>query len=239
MTPATSPLQPNLRTYAGRLLTMAGVPSDLVAGQVLQVETRTVVTPEVRDYLRRQRVELQRGVGGAAANNRSSVVAEAAVGGDGRTLQVWWHGTLESPFQTATRGSSTRGSSTRWLGQIDPRVEGQLLAVACSRELADQVVTQMHAAAGQWSGPTQLVMSPRPWEVQRELAERHGAFAWCVMSSGPLGWEQAQSSAAKVLVALPPLTSWIVRRWLTLVQPQHGRGTSNGQRIDPTAKEPS
>jgi len=239
MTPATSPLQPNLRTYAGRLLTMAGVPSDLVAGQVLQVETRTVVTPEVRDYLRRQRVELLRGAGGPAANTRSSVVAEAAVDGDGRTLQVWWHGTLESPFQTATRGSSTRGSSTRWLGQIDPRVEGQLLAVACSRELADQVVTQMQAAAGQWSGPTQLVMSPRPWEVQRELAERHGAFAWCVMSSGPLGWEQAQSSAAKVLVALPPLTSWIVRRWLTLVQPQHGRGTSNGQRIDPTAKEPS
>ncbi len=234
MIPATSLVTPNIRTYAGQLLTMAGLPSDLLPGQVLQVDTRTVVTPEVRDHLRRQQVGLQRGVGVGVEIAPSALVAGSPVGETRRALHVWWHGLLDTAGQSATRGSSTR-----WLGQIDPRVDGQLRAELSSRELADQVVTQMSVAVEQWSGPTQLVLSSRPWEVQRELAERHGTFAWCVMSGGPLGWEQAQSSAASVLVCAPPLTSWIVRRWLTLVKPRLVRGVSDGKPLRPATMRKS
>lgn len=223
-----------MRTYAGRLLTIAGLPRDLLAGQVLVVNERTVVTPEVRDYLRRQQVGLQRGVGVGVEIAPSALVAGPAAGETPRALQVWWHGLMD-----AAALSATRGSSTRWLAQIDPRVEGQLRAVPSSRDLADQIVTPMSVAFEQWSGPTQLVLSPRPWEIQRELAERHGTFAWCVMSSGPLGWEQAQSSAASVLVCAPPLTSWIVRRWLTLVKPRLVLGVSDGKQFRPaTMRKP-
>lgn len=224
MTPSSSSVQPNMRTYAGRLLTMAGLPRDLLAGQVLVVKERTVVTPEVRDYLRRQQVGLQRGGGIGVEIAPSALVGAAGSGEASRALHVWWHGPSDAAGQSATRASSTR-----WLENIDPRVGGQLRAEPNSRELADQVVTHMSVAIEQWSGPTQLVLSPRPWEVQRDLAERHGTFAWCVMSGGPLGWEQAQSSAASVLVCVPPLTSWIVRRWLALVKPRLVRGMSDGK----------
>lgn len=239
MNPVTLPAQPNTRNYWGRLLTMSELPSDLLAGQVLRVAAGTVVTPEVRDALRQRQVRLQLGgdltvTGGttpsdavgmnAAEGQRAVGVSAALTSANGRPLQVWWHGTEGMALTVGPETARLSGSSMAWLGRLDARLNGALRAVAESRSLADQVAEQIAVAGEQWSGPTQLVFSQRPWEIQRELAQRHGVFAWCVASAGPVGWEQARTADASLLLCSPPLTSWIVRRWLALVNPRGNVG---------------
>jgi hypothetical protein len=197
----------NVRSFAGRLLAMADLPRDLLAGQVLQVGPKTIVTPEVRDHLRKWQVKLERVTIAAAA--KGSLTSEVAAS----AWQIWWH-----TSNNRTAPSRVRPASQSWLGQFDPRLVREVRQVACSQQLADDVATGLVGQDQPSRGPTQLVLSDRPWEIQRRLASKHGVFSWHVPPGGTQVWEQAREAAPAVLLCSPPLTSWIVRQWVALLK---------------------
>lgn len=200
---------PHARSFAGRLLAMASLPQDLRAGQVLQVGQKTIVTPEVRDHLRKWQVKLER-VTNVVATANMPIVSESV---SPRALQIWW--------QLGTKGSaqsSARQSVASWMGQIDSRIAKEVRHVACSQQLADELAAVFVGSDQSLRGPTQLVLSDRPWEVQRRLATKHGVFSWNMPSGGTQVWEQAREAAPQVLLCSPPLTSWIVRQWVALLR---------------------
>lgn len=200
---------PNARSFAGRLLAMASLPNDLRAGQVLQVGTKTIVTPEVRDHLRKWQVKLERVTSVVTTAKMPSVSAIDSP----RALQIWWQlGTIGSAQ------SSARQPAASWMGQIDSRIAKEVRQVACSQQLADELATVFAGSDQSVRGPSQLVFSDRPWEIQRRLASKHGVFSWHVPPGGTQVWEQAREAAPQVLLCSPPLTSWIVRQWVALLR---------------------
>ncbi|MDP1560494.1 MAG: hypothetical protein Q8M16_03765 [Pirellulaceae bacterium] len=200
---------PNLRSFAGRLLAMASLPQDLRAGQVLQVGQKTIVTPEVRDHLRKWQVKLER-VTSAVATANTPIVSESV---SPWALQIWWQLGTKLSAQ-----SSARQPVASWMGQIDSRIAKDVRQVACSQKLADELAAVLASNDQSLRGPTQLVLSDRPWEVQRRLATKHGVFSWNMPPGGTQVWEQAREAAPQVLLCSPPLTSWIVRQWVALLK---------------------
>lgn len=199
---------PTVRPFAGRLLAMAGLPRDLHAGQVLQVGAKTIVTPEVRDHLRKWQVKLERVTSGVAAKGSFATDSAAPP-----VWQIWWHARTDSEAQ-----ASVRQASQQWLGQLDPRLAREVRRVVCSHQLADEVAVGLVGQDQSSRGPSQLVFSDRPWEIQRRLASKHGVFSWNVPPGGTQVWEQAREAAPTVLLCSPPLTSWIVRQWVALLK---------------------
>lgn len=199
----------NVRSFAGRLLAMASLPPDLRAGQVLQVGPKTIVTPEVRDHLRKWQVKLER-VTTVAASANTPVVSEFV---SPMVWQIW------QQMGTKSSGPSyARQPVARWMGQIDSRIAKEVRQVACSQQLADELAAGLVGPDQPARGPSQLVFSDRPWEIQRRLATKHGVFSWHVPPGGTQVWEQAREAAPQVLLCSPPLTSWIVRQWVALLR---------------------
>lgn len=199
----------NVRSFAGRVLAMASLPQDLLAGHVLQVGTKTIVTPEVRDHLRKWQVQLER-VANVATTSNSSRAATATPAGE---WQIWWHDGTTSLVQ-----SNVRQVGGNWLGQVDARIAKEVRKVACSHQLADELAARLLGVEQRGLGPTQLVFSNRPWEIQRRLATKHAVFSWHVPLGGTQVWELAREAAPPVLLCSPPLTSWIVRQWVSLLK---------------------
>ena len=199
----------NVRYVAGRLLAMANLPHDLRAGQVLQVGQKTIVTPEVRDHLRKWQVKLER-VTTAVASGNTPVVTEL---GSPVQWQIW-----QQMGAKSSAPSAAKRSVARWMEQIDSRIAQEVRQVACSQQLADELAAGLLGPDQPARGPSQLVLSDRPWEIQRRLASKHGVFSWHVPPGGTQVWDQAREAAPQVLLCSPPLTSWIVRQWVALLR---------------------
>jgi len=209
--------RPIVHVFNGRLLTMAQLPNDLQVGQSLRVRAKTIVTPEVRDQLKTWGVRLEKWNENTTPEpTRSQDRALAGTKVDHATpsaaLQVWWHRAAGRP-----RAMPEPQRAWPWLGKLDPRLATEVQGMDCGRQLAAAVALAVSQPGPRGRGPTQLVLSERPWEVQRHLATEHRLFAWCLTGVGPLSWEQVREAAPAVLLSSPPLTSWLVRRWLALV----------------------
>jgi hypothetical protein len=214
-----------VRRFVGRLLTTAQVPDDLRPGQILQVDARTIVTPEVRDQLTSRRIRWERrveGEQGPAADTSQAVASRSVSAADTDprerplgllpSLQVWWHehgARSLSPVDRPTKWS--------WLSRLDARLSSEVQVVAGGQAVAAAVAGALAAVDLEDPGPTHLVISRQPWDVQRYLAMEHGQFAWCLTGVGPRSWEEVRAAAPAVLLAAPPLTSWLVRRWVAVV----------------------
>lgn len=209
MTHLPTTVKSTVRSFAGRVLAMASLPQDLQAGQVLQVGARTIVTPEVRDHLRKWQVQLER-VAMVPPTNHDLTIAQAT---PTVAWQIWWHEDTKSSGQ-----SSVRPLGGNWLEQIDPRIAREVRQVACSQQLADEVATKIGATKQSEFGPTQLVFSNQPWKIQRRLTIKHGVFSWHVPPGGTQVWKEAREAAPLVLLCSSPLTSWTVRRWAALLK---------------------
>jgi len=192
--------------FHGRLLTTAQLPSELVHGQVIEVDAKTIVTDEVQDRLRAMGVVLQRSKSEAHSNSTksetrtavSSVIEPSQL--TRPCLQVWLH-------DAENRSGVSSGSALPWLKGLDRRIVGQLRTVAC--------VTQLAASLSDGQRESQhLVFSNQGWVLQKQLAQQHSVFSAMVMDLDQQHMDALSIASPRNVIMPLPATSWSVKRLL-------------------------
>lgn len=202
--------------YWGGLLTTAQISDQWLGGQELWLPSRTVVTPEVRDVLRRRGVHLRTAATAQLDGNQTS--GNDFIPSDGgkpveasfdaskvRLSWVWEY--------TSADGLNRSNQYDRWLGDIHPGVAGNVATVENLEVLCQTIADRVRGAASEIP-IIPLVISNEPTDVLRGFAKLQSMFAWWVDGMGPGAWEQAVTARADVWVVKAPLTSWAAKQWV-------------------------
>jgi hypothetical protein len=211
--------------YWGGLLTTAQISDQWLRGQELWLPSTTVVTPEVRDVLRRRGVLLRTAATAKLADKKNGgndlihssggeLVGASLVAPQVRLSWVWEYASAD--------GLKRSGKYERWLGDIHPDVAGNVSTVENLEVLCQTIADRVRGATSEIP-VIPLVISNEPTAVLRGFAKLQSMFAWWVDGMGPGAWEQAATARADVWVVKAPLTSWAAKQWVRWGLGRNGR----------------